>query len=240
MKATVDGQLAVRGTLTFAVGDGAERDREDERPADLDHGPRRACAGARAHERRPLEARRHERRVDPRAHGDQRAAHRRRGRGAHRHLPAGRAPCARDGRRRSERRSTCSIVATVTPDMAFPVVERAARRHARHARRRGLRPLGRLHRVRLRDRAGARDARLRPGEARARRRRRRALEDPRLDRPLDARALRRRRRCRRDGARRRRRLSRLRARRRRRRRREPLAARAPVRGSSRIPTSTSR
>ena len=62
-------------------------------------------------------------------------------------------------------------------------------------------------------------------EAGARRRRRRALEDPGLGGPLDARPLRRRRRRGRGRARRRGRLPRLRARRRRRWRREPLAAR---------------
>ena len=73
---------------------------------------------------------------------------------------------------------------------------------------------------------------------RARRRRRRALEDPRLGGPLDARPLRRRRGRGRHGARRPRRLPRLRARRGRRRRRVPLVSRARARGTSRTRTRT--
>jgi len=50
---------------------------------------------------------------------DQGAPHRRRRRGADRHLPPGRAPRARDGKRRP-RIDRLLVVATVTPDMAFP------------------------------------------------------------------------------------------------------------------------
>ena len=112
----------------------------------------------------------------------------------------GRAPRARDGRRRSATIDLL-IVATVTPDMAFPSSSAL-----------------------LADQLGMPDAAaydlsagctgfmyaiaqayamLAAGlsQAGARRRRRRALEDPRLDRPLDARALRRRRRRRRARAR---------------------------------------
>jgi len=48
VRATVDGQLAVRGTLTFAVG-ASRNDRADERPPDLDHRARLPCP--RAHPR---------------------------------------------------------------------------------------------------------------------------------------------------------------------------------------------
>ena len=51
------------------------------------------------------------------------------------------------------------IVATVTPDMAFPATAAIARGRARDAGRCRLRPLGRLHRLHVRDRAGLRDAR---------------------------------------------------------------------------------
>ncbi len=71
----------------------------------------------------------------------------------------------------------------------------APRGRARHAARGGVRPPRRLHGLRLRDRAGLRDARVGALAARARRRWRRALEDPRLGGPLDARPLRRRRRA---------------------------------------------
>ena len=47
VKATVDGQLAVRGTLTFAVGD-EQMIARHERPADLDHGARLPRPRARA------------------------------------------------------------------------------------------------------------------------------------------------------------------------------------------------
>ena len=77
-----------------------------------------------------------------------------------------------------------------------------------------------------------------PLEAGARRRRRRALEDPRLDRPLDARALRRRRGRGRGRAGRRGRLPRLRARRGRRRRRAISGCRAAARATSRTRTSS--
>ncbi len=88
-------------------------------------------------------------------------------------------PAARDGAReggpRPARTSTSSSCATVTPDMSFPSTRRDPRGHARRGRRRRLRPLGRLHRLHVRARAGVRDARVGAGAARARRRRRRAL-----------------------------------------------------------------
>ena len=51
VRASVGGELAVRGTLTFAV---AANDRPRERPADLDHRPRLPRARARADERRAV------------------------------------------------------------------------------------------------------------------------------------------------------------------------------------------
>ena len=114
------------------------------------------------------------------AHRDPRAADRGRRRGADRHRAAGRAT-ALDAAGVAGADIDLLIVATVTPDMAFPASARAARRPARRARRGRLRPLRRLHGLRLRGRAGVRDGRRRPRRERARRRRRRALEDPRLD-----------------------------------------------------------
>ena len=108
--------------------------------------------------------------------------------------------------------------------------------HARDASRGGVRPARGLHRLRLRDRAGLRDARVRSLAARARRRRRRALEDSRLGGPLDARALRRRRRSRRHGAGRARWASSDSSSARTARRRVPVVSRAPARGTSRTPT----
>ena len=126
------------------------------------------------------------------------------------------------------------IVATVTPDMAFPSTAALIADQLGRQRSGRLRPLGRLHRLHVRDRPGLRDARRRAGEAGARRRRRHPLADARLGRPLDPRPLRRRRRGRRHGGGARAGLHRLRARRRRRRRLEPLAARQrlpPVHGA---------
>ena len=126
------------------------------------------------------------------------------GRGAH-----ATSPCRPPGPR--SRRRACDaaeidllICATVTPDMMFPTSSALMADTLGMPRRGRVRPPRRLHRLHVRDRPGIRDARLGAVEARARRRRRRALEDPRLGRPLDARALRRRRRRRRDGAGRRR------------------------------------
>ena len=133
------------------------------------------------------------------------------------HLAPGLPPGARDGRRRpGVGRPADRGDRDARHDV--PLDRGARRRRARDARRGRLRPLGRLHRVHVRARAGLRHARGRPRQAGARRRRRRALEDPRLDRPLDAGPLRRRRRRGRARARRPGRLPRLRARRRRRRR----------------------
>ncbi len=92
------------------------------------------------------------------------------------------------------------ICATVTPDMMFPTSSAILADALGYASRGGVRPARGLHRLRLCDRAGLRDARVRSLATRARGRRRRALEDPRLGGPLDARALRRRRRRGRHGA----------------------------------------
>ena len=62
---------------------------------------------------------------------------------------------ARAGRRRRPRQIDLIIVATVTPDMMFPSTGAHPRRPARCEGRRGVRPLGRLHGLRLRARAGA-------------------------------------------------------------------------------------
>ena len=167
-----------------------------ERQPDLDHRPRRAtCPSGDRHERRPREARRHERRVDRRAHRHPRAPHRRRRRGADRHLR-----CPPRAARSRWRASTAAsidllIVATVTPDMAFPSTRGAPRRRSSGCRTRPpttSRPAARASSTRSRRRtamlaAGLAKRALVVGA-------RRALEDPRLDRPLDARALRRRRR----------------------------------------------
>ena len=77
--------------------------------------------------------------------------------------------------------------------MVFPSTGAHHRRPARREGRGRLRPVRRLHGLRLRDRAGARHGRGRPRQACARRRRRRALEDRRLGRPQHVRPLRRRR-----------------------------------------------
>ena len=108
----------------------------------------------------------------------------------------GRARSARAGRAWTASDIDLLVVATVTPDMMFPATAALARRRARLRATPLLTTSRRLHRLHVRDRAGVRHGRVRPLAARARRRRRRPLEDPRLDRPLDARALRRRRRAR--------------------------------------------
>ena len=125
--------------------------------------------------------------MDPRAHRDPRAPHRGRRRGAHRHRAA----------RRAGARSRWPAV--------DPCVDRPADRRDRHARH----GVSRRRAALLADQLGMPDAaaydlsagctgfvyaiaqahgdaRRRAREAGARGRRRRALEDPRLDRPLDA------------------------------------------------------
>ena len=92
------------------------------------------------------------------------------------------------------------ICATVTPGHDVPDLVRDPGRRARDAEGGGVRPARRLHGLRLRAGPGVRDARVGPLAAEPRDRRRRALQDPRLGRPLDARALRRRRRRGRHGA----------------------------------------
>ena len=82
------------------------------------------------------------------------------------------------------------------PRHDVPDVVGAPRGQARNAARRRVRPARRLHGLRLRDRAGVRDAGVGPLEAGAGRRGRRAVEDPRLGGPLDARPVRRRCGCR--------------------------------------------
>ena len=80
-----------------------------------------------------------------------------------------RSPTSRCPRRATRSRRPAStgkdidllIVATVTPDMAFPSTARDPRRPARRDGRGRLRPLGRLHRLHVRARAGVRDARRR-------------------------------------------------------------------------------
>ena len=91
------------------------------------------------------------------------------------------------------------ICATVTPDMLFPTTSALMADALGMRERRRLRPPRGLHGLHVRDRPGLRDAGLGPVEEGARRRRRPALEDPRLGRPLDARAVRRRRGRGRDG-----------------------------------------
>ena len=177
-------------------------------------------------------ARRHLRRVDHGAHRHPRAADGRPRGGAlgsgaaRRAAGAGAGGHRREGRRPAHRRHGDSR-------HGVPLDRGDRRRPARRGGRGRLRPLGRLHRLHVRDRAGLRDARRRAREAGARRRRRHPLPAARLGRPLDARPLRRRRRGRRAGERARAGLPRLRARRRRGRRLEPLAARQrlpPVHG----------
>ena len=126
------------------------------------------------------------------------------------------------------------------PGHDVPDVLRAPRGRARDAASGRVRPPRRVYGLRLRHRAGVRDARLGAVAARPRRRRRRALEDPRLGGPLDTRSLRRRRRCSGDGAGRAGRFPRLRARRRRRRGRVPAGTRDRARDTSRIRTRSSR
>src|SRR5581483_9046741 len=136
------------------------------------------------HERRPLEDRRHVGRMDRHTHRHPRAEARRRPARDVRPLRAGLRPRARDGRGRSgidrpARRRDGDARHGV------PVDGRAARRSPRHARRSGVRPGRGLHRLRVRDRAGPRDDRRRACAPRARRRRGRAVVDPRLDEPVD-------------------------------------------------------
>ena len=75
----------------------------------------------------------------------------------------------------------------------FPTTSALLADIARRARRGRVRPARRLHGLHVRARAGVRDGGRRALAAGARGRRRRALADPRLDRPLDLRPLRRRR-----------------------------------------------
>ena len=205
-------------------------DRPRDRAARLDHGARLLRPRQGGDERRPREGRRYLRRVDHRrarasASGgwssDDEAM-------SDIALPAARAG-ARAGRARRQGHRPDRSSRRSRPDMAFPATAAHRRRPARQRRRGRLRPLGRLHGLHVRARAGARDGRGRPREARARDRRRRPLEGPRLDRPLDARPLRRRRGRGRARARRRGRLPRLRARRR--RRRAPTSCNFPGSGS---------
>ena len=174
-------------------------------------------------------------RVDSRADRHQGAAHRLRGRGADGHRAS---RCARGARGCRRRRGGHRPPHLRDGDAGHDVPDllRAPRGRARDAARSGLRPSRRLHGVRLRDRAGVRDARVGALATRARGRWRRALEDPRLGGPLDARPLRGRRRCGRHGAGRAGRVHRLRARRGRRRGRVPVVSRAPARGTSRTRT----
>ena len=162
-------------------------------------------------------------RMDPRANRDSRAAHRVEGRGAHRHRASS---CARGSGRRG-----CRGRGHRPPHLRHgdarhdvPDLVRNPGRHARDDEGRCIRPPRGLHGLRLRHCPGLRDACVRAVATRARCRRRRALEDPRLGGPLHACPLRRRRRCCRHGARRPRGVHRFRAGRGRGRRRVPLVS----------------
>ena len=130
-------------------------DRPRERAADLDHWARVSRARPRRDERRALAARRHVRRVDRRrAPGSASAG-----------WPTGRSRCPISRCRPVQR---ALEMAGVDPAIDRPADRRhgdarhgvpvdggAAGRPARHAGRGRVRPLGRLHRLRVRDRPGA-------------------------------------------------------------------------------------
>ncbi len=184
-RATVGGELAAAATLTFAAGAVIGSRRNGHR--DLDHRASAPTCPERVMTNDDLATlvdTSDEWIIERTGIRERRIARRRAGALGPR--------AARCARRRSRRRASSGerhrpvIVATVTPDMAFPVDGGDPRRRARRGRRRRLRPLRRLHGLHVRDRAGLRDARRGPRRAGARRRRRRALEDPRLERPLDA------------------------------------------------------
>ena len=119
-------------------------------------------------------------------------------RGAERHRAAGRAR----GARRSGSgpvRDRPVICATVTPDMLFPTTSALMADTLGMKNAAAFDLLAGCTGFMYGDLPGIRHARVGPLEEGARRRRRPALEDPRLGRPLDARPLRRRRRRGRDG-----------------------------------------
>ena len=174
VKATVDGQLAVRGTLTFAVGDEQMIARTNGNPISITglgcHVPERVLDNDELStivdtndewivERTGIRERRIA--ADDEALTDI-------------CLPAARRALEMAGRRPGVDRSADRRDRHARHGV--PVVERVDGRHARHAAGRGVRPLGRVHRLRLRDRPGARHALVRPCEAGARRRRRRSLD----------------------------------------------------------------
>ena len=161
--------------------------------------------------------------MDRRADGNPRTSHRRAGGSPDRSRTSRR---ARRARRRARRGEGHRLPRLRDRDARHdvPDVERAPGGHARRTLGRRIRPARRMHGVHVRARSGLRDDRVGPRPPRARRRRRRALADPRLDRPFDRRPLRRRSRRGRPRAGRARRLPRLRARRGRRRRHPPVAA----------------
>ncbi len=113
--AHVGDELAARGCLCSRWRD----DRHRQRRRDLDHGPGRPRAGSRGHQRRALDDDGHLRRVDHRAHGD-----------PERRIAAPEEALSYSASRPRGRRSPTQgstspridliIVATVTPDMAFP------------------------------------------------------------------------------------------------------------------------
>ena len=160
-----------------------------------DHRPRLPRARAGRHERRPREARRHDRRVDRRrAPASASAASRARSEAlTDIALPAARAALESAGVDAADDRPDHRRDGDAGHDV--PGERGADRRRARHAHDAAAYDLsagctGFMYA--LAQAYGMVAAGL--VEARARRRRRRALEDPRLERPLDARPLRRRRR----------------------------------------------
>ena len=150
-------------------------DRRRQRQPRLHHRPRLLGSRAGADERRAGADGRHVGRVDRDAHGHPRAAGGRARRGAVRLLPARGARSAGAAGVRAEDLDLV-IVATVTPDMSFPATAAIVADQLGASEGGRLRPLGRVHGIRLRDRAGVRDARAGCRPPRARRRRRPPLE----------------------------------------------------------------
>ena len=182
--AHVGGELAARGTLTFAV---ERRDRHRQRRRDLDHRARLATCPSgwsrtttsRRWSTRPTSG-------SASAPGSASAASPRRSEAL--------SDLALPGRARGARPAPALEALGDRPDHRrdghaghdVPLDRRDPRRRARRARRRCVRPLGRLHRLHVR--ASRRATGWSPAASSqqgARRRRRRALEDPGLDRPLD-------------------------------------------------------
>ena len=108
-----------RGARRCSRSSSANDRRPRRRPRDLDHRARLQGARPHRHERRARAVRRHLRRVDPRAHGHPRAPDGCEGGGALRRRAAGVPRRARAGGLEGKDIDLL-IVATVTPDMAFP------------------------------------------------------------------------------------------------------------------------